>query len=144
MSNLAPKEHYFVDLYIGQSSSFKFKITNEIYKNFLKISSDYNPIHTEKSYAIKHGFDDKIMHGLLTSSFYSKFIGMNLPGKYSVLNEINIKFMNPVYLNDILLIKGTIISKHENFKVITINSKITNINNNLIVSKANIKVMLIS
>ena len=73
------------------------------------------------------------------SSFYSKLIGVYLPGKYALLNSINVDFLKPVYVQDKLYIEGRIVELDNRFKIINIKSRITREENNL-VSRANIKV----
>ena len=74
----------FKSLKIGQSNSCKVKFTKESIKKFISISKDYSKIHFDKKYALKHGFKDKITHGMLLGVFYSRFIGVYLPGKHSL------------------------------------------------------------
>ena len=69
------KNFKFKQLKINQSSNLKIKISNIFLKKFIQLSGDNNPIHTNKNFAKKYGFKDKIMHGMLLGTFYSKFIG---------------------------------------------------------------------
>ena len=95
------KSYTFKNLKIDQSSSCKVKFTKESIKKFISISKDYSKIHFDKKYARKHGFKDKITHGMLLGVFYSRFVGVYLPGKHSLcIGWDNIKFNEPVYLNE--------------------------------------------
>ena len=71
------------DLKIGKSSSFKVKITKKIFSNFLLLSKDLSKIHVDENFSKKYGFKGKVVHGMLIATFFSRLVGMNLPGKYS-------------------------------------------------------------
>lgn len=132
-------EFKFNDLRINQIEKFEVIITDHMMNSFREISGDLNPLHNNKNFAIKNNYRDRVVFGLLVSSFYSKLIGVHLPGKYALLNSIDIDFLKPVYIKDRLFIEGKIVELDKRFKVINIKSRITRNNNNL-VSRANIKV----
>ena len=132
-------EFKFEDLKLDQTERFEVIISEQMMSDFREISGDINPLHSDKDFAIKQNFKDKVVYGLLVSSFYSKLIGVYLPGKYALLNSINVDFLNPVYVKDKLYIEGRIVELDNRFKIINIKSRITREENNL-VSRANIKV----
>ena len=132
-------EFRFKDLKVDQTERFEVTISELMMSNFREISGDVNPLHSDKDFAIKQNFQDKVVFGLLVSSFYSKLIGVYLPGKYALLNSINVDFLKPVYVQDKLYIEGRIVELDNRFKIINIKSRITREENNL-VSRANIKV----
>ena len=67
---------------------------------------------------------------VLTSSFLSTLAGVYLPGKYSLIHEVNVLFKKPVFVSDSpLTIKGKVIDINEIFKQITIKVEIVNKNN---------------
>ena len=48
------------------------------------------------------GFKDKVIQGMLTSSFISKIIGNKIPGDGALWTGCNLSFYKPVYLNDVI------------------------------------------
>tara|TARA_B110000858_G_C17743305_1_gene446044 strand:+ start:898 stop:1314 length:417 start_codon:yes stop_codon:yes gene_type:complete len=120
------KSYKFKDLKIGKSSSFKVKITKKIFSNFLLLSKDLSKIHVNENFSKKYGFKGKVVHGMLIATFFSRLIGMNLPGKYSLLTNIEISFNKPAYLNDTITIKGKIDSLNNAYKVAIIQVKAIN------------------
>ena len=120
------KSYKFKDLKIGKSSSFKVKITKKIFSNFLLLSKDLSKIHVDENFSKKYGFKGKVVHGMLIATFFSRLIGMNLPGKYSLLTNIEISFNKPAYLNDTITIKGKIDSLNNAYKVAIIQVKAIN------------------
>ena len=128
----------FEDIKIGSLESFDTKIDSSMMDKFLDISNDVNPLHTDKEYARDKGFEDRVVYGMLTASFYSTLVGVYLPGKYAVLQGIDIQFSKPVYIDDTLSITGKVSYINEAYKQIEIKAVITNQDNKK-VSKATIK-----
>jgi 3-hydroxybutyryl-CoA dehydratase len=84
-----------------------------------------------------------VVYGFLTSSFYSTLVGVYLPGKYALLQEVKkISFEKPVYIDDELTIHGIISFMNEAYKVIEIKAMIKN-QNSEIISRAKINVGLL-
>lgn len=129
-------------LRVGLSDSFEKKITKKNVDYFLENFEDSNPLHTSEEYATRMGFNGKVVYGMLTASLYSTLVGVYLPGKWAILQEINIQFNRPVYVDDQLLVSGEIKELHDTFKQILIIAQIKNHRNER-VSKAWIKVGLI-
>jgi len=129
----------FSDIKIGLEESFDVIVDSSKLDKFMSISGDVNPLHTNSEYAEQKGFKDKVVYGLLTSSFYSTLIGVYLPGKYCILQGIDILFSNPVYINDRLNISGKVSYINEAYKQVEIKATILNQDNKK-VSKATIKV----
>ena len=116
----------FEDLKIGMSESFSVTVTEEMMKSFLDLSGDENPLHNDEEFAKLQGYDSKVVYGLLTTSFISKLVGVLLPGKYCLLQGIDLKFVKPVYVNDVLIIKGTVDELHESVKRLTVKVEVIN------------------
>ncbi len=119
-------EFKFSDLYVGIEQSFEVTIVPSMMKNFLEISSDINPLHLDETYAQEKGFASRVVYGLLTSSFYSTLVGVYLPGKYCILQGIDIQFTKPVYINDSLTVTGKITYINDAYKQIEIKATVIN------------------
>lgn len=126
------------DIKEGLEESFEVIITEEMMSKFLQISSDTNPLHINAQYAKEKGFKDRVVYGLLTSSFYSTLAGVYLPGKYCILQGLDIQFSKPVFIGDTLTISGKVSYINEAYKQIEIKAIVKNQNNEK-VSKATIK-----
>jgi 3-hydroxybutyryl-CoA dehydratase len=132
-------EYKFSDIQVGFTEAFDIKINASMMDKFLDISNDTNPLHIDKDYAKEKGFPDRVVYGLLTSSFYSTLVGVYLPGKYCILQGLDIQFSKPVYIHDELKISGKVSYINEAYKQIEIKATIVNQENKK-VSKATIKV----
>lgn len=99
------------DLAVGLKESFEVTIDESIMDKFLDISNDTNPLHIDSQYAVSKGFRAKVVYGLLTSSYYSTLVGVHIPGKYCILQGIDIQFSRPVYIGDTLRVSGEVVYK---------------------------------
>lgn len=116
----------FGELYIGQCESFQKEITAEMADQFKALTGDENPIHTDKEYALKQGFLDRVVYGMLTASLVSVLGGMYLPGRHCLIQAVEMKFLHPVYIGDILSVSGTVTDLHESVSQAVIRVAITN------------------
>lgn len=114
------------ELNIGLSHSFETTITNEMIDIFMNLSGDKNSLHISKEFAVSKGFKDRVVYGMLTSSFYSTLVGMYIPGKFALLQGLDLSLIAPVFPNDKLVIYGEVIAIHDQFKQIEIKAFITN------------------
>ena len=129
----------FVDINVGLEESFSVRVNSEKLDKFLKITGDINPLHTDAEYSKSKGFSDRVVYGMLTSSFFSTLVGVYLPGKYCILQGVDIQFSKPVYIDDFLTITGKVSYINEAYKQLEIKAVIINQDNKK-VSKATIKV----
>lgn len=110
-------EYQFSDLSIGMSESFSVTVTEEMMAAFSNMTGDKNPLHADPSYAKKQGYPTPVAYGMLTASFLSALAGMYLPGKYSLIQGVDIKFTKPVFPGNTLTITGTVSELHPNFQM---------------------------
>ena len=116
----------FEDLKIGMSESFTVTVTEEMMKSFLELSGDENPLHNDEEFAKSQDYDSKVVYGLLTTSFISTLVGVLLPGKYCLLQGIDLKYAKPVYVGDILIVRGVVDELHESVKRLTVKVEVIN------------------
>ena len=119
-------EYRFEDLKIGQEESFSVTVTEEMMKEFLDLSGDTNPLHNDEEFAIAQGYQNKVVYGLLSTAFISRLVGVYLPGKYCLLQGIDVKYAKPVYVGEILIVKGEVAELHESVQRAVIKVTIQN------------------
>lgn len=132
-------EYALADVSIGMAQEFSVTVTKAMTTRFVEISDDVNPLHVDEHYASEKGFRDRVVHGMLTSAFYSTLVGVYLPGKYCLLQSIKITFHHPVFAGDQLKVRGEITHVSEALRVMTVRGSITNQDGDK-VSKAQIQV----
>lgn len=137
-------EFLFENIDVGHNEEFSVVITEDMEKSFRQITGDINPLHRSDQFAEKIGngrFKRHILFGMLTASFYSTLAGVYLPGKYSLIHSLDIKFQSPVYVGDRLTIRGEITGKQNELRLLQIKASIEN-QKVQIVSKASMKVLV--
>ena len=94
---------------VGASAKKTVVITNETIRMFSTVSGDINPIHLDEEYAKLTKFKRRIAPGLQVASYISALIANELPGPGSIYMEQSLKFLRPVYIDDVIEVKVTVI-----------------------------------
>ena len=116
--------HKIDDLSLDQSVSIDVVIKHEEIESFARLTTDYNPIHVDKSAANEQGFADQVVHGMLVTSYISTLVGMILPGKNSLIGSTQFNYLTPVFVGDQLTISGRISEKYSSLKSIVLDINI--------------------
>ena len=132
-------EYTFEQITVGQQASFEAVITPERLAMFCQISGDQNPLHCDEAYAKNAGYSGRVAYGMLTASFYSTLAGMYLPGKYSLLQTVDVSFLKPVMVGDAITVCGIVTEKNETFRMISVKAQIFNQNHEK-VSRAKLQI----
>src|SRR5689334_7965499 len=98
---------------IAGSFSHYFTVDKKVYSVFIDTFKDRNPLHVDTDYARKKGFQEKVMHGAILTGFLSYFIGEAWPEKNVIVHSYNIQYVSPVYLDDQLHFKASIVDFSE-------------------------------
>ncbi len=137
-------EYKFEDIKIGMEEQFQVSITDKMVQSFREITGDINPLHNDLEYVKSKGYNQKVIYGMLTSSFLSTLAGVYIPGKYSLIHSVEILFKKPVFISSSpLTIKGKVTEINDVFKCFTMNVEILN-NKNEKVLRGKMKVGVIN
>jgi len=126
-------EYSFDEIKIGLEHHFEITINEKLEEDFARISGDFNPLHMDEQYAKETKFGKRVCHGMLLGSFFSRLVGMYLPGKNALYFSQNLNFVEPCFIGDIVIVKGKIINKSESTKMIKIETTIKNNTGKLLV-----------
>jgi len=132
-------EYRWSDLHIGLKHGFEAVFTAEDAAAFAALSGDVNPLHVDAEYAVAAGFPGPVLFGLLTSSLYSRLVGVYLPGKFALLQGMDIDFNAPCHAGELLRVEGEITFLNDAFQRFEIKAAIRKENGKL-VSRAKIRV----
>lgn len=114
------------DIRVGMAREFSVSIDEEMVDQFANLSGDFNPLHMDEDYAQNTRFGKRVVHGMLLASFFSRLVGMHLPGKKALYLLQNLKFKNPAFIGDQLRVVGKVTSVSEQLKIITLETIILN------------------
>ena len=134
-------EYSFDEIEIGLEHNFEIIIDEKLVEDFAKISGDFNPLHMDEQFAKKSKFGRRVCHGMLLSSFFSRLVGMYLPGKNALYFSQNLNFVGPCFIGDRIIVKGEIIDKSEAARMIKIETTIKNKEGKFLI-KGNAQVMI--
>jgi 3-hydroxybutyryl-CoA dehydratase len=67
---------------------------------FGEVSGDTNPVHFDEAFAATTPFKGRIAHGVLTASYISTVLGMDMPGPGTIFLALNVRFKAPVRIGD--------------------------------------------
>jgi len=138
LSNDNIAEYTIDEISIGLQKSFEVKITQKLIDDFTQLSGDYNPLHTDKNFAQSNNFKTTVCHGMLLASFFSRLVGMYIPGKHSLYFSQSLNFIQPAFVDDIVIVTGKVISKSNSTKIITLKMNIKNLENELVSGEAKV------
>lgn len=124
----------------GREAVFEEAITPALMDGFAALSGDVSPLHVDDAFAQERGFDGRVAHGMILGAFISRLVGVHLPGANALLQSVNLKFLEPVYLHDRLRIVGRVEQVSEAAGAVVLQVTITNIQNDQMVAKAKVQV----
>ena len=90
----------FAELKVGQSAERTKLMTESLVNAYAELTGDFSPVHIDEAAAAKTRFGTRIAHGMLSVSFLSALIGMDLPGPGTIWVAQALKFKQAVKLGD--------------------------------------------
>jgi len=124
----------FDAIQVGETQTLTKHITEADVRKFVEMTGDDNPLHVDRAYAETTSFKDIVVHGMLGASFISTVIGTKLPGTGALWVSQNMEFLLPVRLGDVLTISATVVKKHERERLLELDTRIVNQNQQLILT----------
>lgn len=96
------------EIKLNDSASYTRTITDAMVILFAGVSGDDNPVHVNDTYAKNSMFKERIAHGALISSLFSKVLGTELPGEGCIYLQQSSKFVAPVRIGDTITATVTV------------------------------------
>ena len=121
-----PSEYSFDEIELGMQKSFKVDISKNMLDVFGRDTGDYNPLHMSEEYASSTSFKKRVCSGMFLSSFFSRLVGMYLPGKHALHISQSLNFVNPCFIGQTITVEGKVIDKSPATKIIKLETTITN------------------
>ena len=115
-----PSEYKFDEIVLGTKTKFIVQIDESMINEFARISGDHNPLHMDEKYATKTPFGKRVCHGMLLAYFFSRLVGMHMPGKNALYFSQTSNFQMPCFIGDKVTIEGEVIDKSQSTRIITI------------------------
>jgi 3-hydroxybutyryl-CoA dehydratase len=87
------------ELSVGMTASYRHTITDRDVHVFADLTGDHNPLHLDEVFAQTTRFKGRIVHGMLTASYFSTVLAM-LPGPGTIYLSQSLYFRAPVRIGD--------------------------------------------
>lgn len=88
------------EIEVGMNASYSQTVTDADIKSFAGISGDRNPVHLDEKYAEESRYKKRIVHGMMTASYFSALFGTKIPGEGCVYVSQTLRFKRAIYLGD--------------------------------------------
>jgi acyl dehydratase len=112
---------------VGTEYRRTFSFTQEDVIGFANLTGDHNPIHLDAEYAAQTKFLKPIIHGHLSSSVFTKFLGMDKPGgPGSVYMKQVTEYLRPMFVNTEYEVYFKVVSVNEAKHIAEIATEIYN------------------
>ena len=121
-----PSEYSFDEIELGMQKRFKVDISKNMLDVFGRDTGDYNPLHMSEEYASSTSFKKRVCSGMFLASFFSRLVGMYLPGKHALHISQSLNFVNPCFIGETITVEGKVIDKSHATKIIKLETTITN------------------
>jgi 3-hydroxybutyryl-CoA dehydratase len=92
------------------TAEFQVDVTLDSARAFAELSGDWNPLHTDASYAATTSYHTPILHGAFSAGLFSRMAGMHLPGTECLLHSLQLKFLAPISPPKRLVIAGRVVA----------------------------------
>lgn len=87
-------------LTVGDEFRHHFSFTQEQVQQFANVTGDNNPIHLDEDYAAQTPFKTRIIHGHLSSSVFTRFLGTGVPGgPGSIYMKQVTEYLRPMFVD---------------------------------------------
>lgn len=127
------KESQKKDIKLGDTAYFQKTISESDVYMFAGITGDLNPAHINIEEAKRSIFEKRVVHGILTAGLISAVIGMQLPGPGTIYLSQNIKFIEPVFIDDTIKASVSVIDIDKEKNIVTLLTTCYNQNNQIVI-----------
>jgi 3-hydroxybutyryl-CoA dehydratase len=119
-----PKQLTYDEIAVGARAAFAIEMTAKLIEGFAEISGDANPLHVDPEYALTTEFGRPVAHGMIAGALFSRLVGMEMPGKYSLYLSQKINFHHPIFSGQKVVVSGEVLQKTDALKVVIIRTTI--------------------
>jgi len=110
---------------IGYTRSVTVKVTDKMVRQFADLSGDHNPIHLDDAYAAQTKFKKRIAHGMISGALISRAL-VECIGTGGIYLSQNMKFVNPVFIDDEITITLTVTAIRKEKRIATVDTNVVN------------------
>ena len=105
---------------VGDTAEISRTITDADVRTFADLTGDHNPVHLDDDFASRTRFGRRIAHGMLSAGLISAVLANQLPGAGTVYLSQSLQFAAPVFLDDTVTARVTVIKVREDKPLATL------------------------
>jgi acyl dehydratase len=94
---------------VGDTAEITRRVTAAAIADFVDAVGDYNPVHSDATYAAGTVFKEPIAPGIWTAGLISAVIGTRLPGPGAIYLSQHLVFLRPVKFGDLVTARVTVL-----------------------------------
>lgn len=117
---------------VGFTTSITVQVTDKMVRQFAELSGDHNPIHLDDEYASKTRFGRRIAHGMIVGALISRALVDGI-GQGGIYLGQNLKFVNPVFIDDTVVITIKITGLRKEKGIATVETNAAKLNGDVVV-----------
>lgn len=102
-----PRAYSLEELSVGMTATYRHTITDADVHAFADLTGDHNPLHLDEAFAQTTRFKGRIVHGMLTASYFSTVLAI-LPGPGTIYLSQSLYFRAPVRIGDTVVAQITV------------------------------------
>lgn len=114
-----------MDIKIGETFTTTREVTDELIRDFARLSGDHNPIHLDEEFAKGTRFGQRIAHGMLSGAFISAVLGNEFRGRKIVYLSQTMRFTAPTFIGDTITTTATVTGIREEKGIVTLSTECT-------------------
>lgn len=116
----------FDEIRVGDQAQLTRTVRKDDIDLFAIVSGDVNPAHLDPAFAESDTFHRVIAHGMIGAGFISAALGTELPGPGTIYLAQDLKFLEPVDVDDTLTVTLTVTEKDAENLRLTIDCSVVN------------------
>lgn len=120
------ENYIFDEIEVGMSAEVTKQLTKQEIHLFAAVSGDVNPTHLDKEYAEKTRFNGLVGHSMWSGNLISTVLGTELPGPGTGYVSQDIKFKQPIKVDEHITAKVTVKKKKKKDETIVLDCICTN------------------
>ncbi|PIS10283.1 MAG: protein dehydratase [Bdellovibrio sp. CG10_big_fil_rev_8_21_14_0_10_47_8] len=117
---------------VGDIKTVTVQVTDKMVRQFAEMSGDMNPMHLDDEYAKNTRYGRRIAHGMIAGALISRALAMEL-GHGGIYLSQTLKFLLPVFIDDVLTIQLRVASLREGKGIGNIETTVTKQTGELVV-----------
>ncbi len=127
------------DIFVGLTAEIEQCVERQHVDQFAALTGDVSPIHMDDGAARERGFEGRVVHGMLIGGFISRLFGLRLPGLDCILQSINLRWIEPLYIGDTIRIQATVAQWSSAAEVFVANVEVIRPRTQTIVAKGKVQ-----